>query len=341
MKIAIIGANGNVGTELSYLLKNECEIIPIVRNRVGGAFLEHQGIKCRIGDIANSESAKKILSDIDVVINSTWISDRFSGSQNQTSRLIGKNIIENCFKYTKQDAKIIYLSTVRAFSNKVDPTTSKYWQPRYDVEKRFLEKVMKKNLKKYKKKGIVFRCGHVFGEGQPNTKEIRKQLSKKEKLIIEANPNDASNILHIITLKDAIFKCLDKKIKSNTYSLVNNPQWTWKEIYEFYNQSAELEFVPPTIKTKINLNQIIFKILKGKRKYLIPILYHFPRKFESRVIKELSIRKYKSEINKLELKNKISSGNFVYFEIPGIKLPNLLNTREELKKYDSSIFKIK
>jgi hypothetical protein len=86
---------------------------------------------------------------------------------------------------------------------------------------------------------------------------------------------------------------------------------------------------------------VIFKILKGKRKYLIPILYHFPRKFESRVIKELSIRKYKSEINKLELKNKISSGNFVYFEIPGIKLPNLLNTREELKKYDSSIFKIK
>jgi hypothetical protein len=33
----------------------------------------------------------------------------------------------------------------------------------------------------------------------------------------------------------------------------------------------------------------------------------------------------------LELKNKIISGNFVYVEISGIKLPNLSNTKEELK----------
>ena len=102
MKIAIIGANGNVGTELSYLLKDNCDVIPIVRNRIGSVFLEHHGISCRIGDISNSETAKTLLKDIDVVVNATWVSDRFSGSQNQTSKLINKTIIENSFKYSKK-----------------------------------------------------------------------------------------------------------------------------------------------------------------------------------------------------------------------------------------------
>ena len=327
MKIAVIGANGNVGTELSYLLKDECDIIPIVRNKIGSVFLEHHGIKCRIADIANPDMAKSALKDIDIVVNSTWVSDRFSGSQNQTSRLVNKTIIENSFKYSKKNAVIIYLSTVRAFANKVDPTTSKFWPPRYDVEKQFLEKIVKKDAAKYNKKGISFRCGHVFGEGQPNTRAIRKLLSQNKKITINVNPNALSNILHIMTLKDAIFKCLNENIKSETYSLVNHPQWTWKEIFDFYNNNCELKFVSPNAK-KSSISQTIFKLLKGKKKYLIPILYNIPKKYESRIIMELSIRKYKSEINKLELEEKVTNANFNYIPIPGIQLSNLSETKE-------------
>ena len=243
MKIAVIGANGNVGTELTYLLNEDCEVIPITRNKIGSVFLEHHGIGCRIADILNPDMAKDALKDIDVVVNATWVSDRFSGSQNQSSRVVNKTIIENCFKFSKKDSVIIYLSTVRAFANKVDPTTSKFWPPRYDVEKQYLEKIVNKNVRKYNKKGISFRCGHVFGEGQPNTIEIRKLLSQNKKLTIAVNPNSSSNIVHIMTLKDAIFKCLDKKIKSGTYSLVNYPQWTWKEIFDFYNKNCDLKFL--------------------------------------------------------------------------------------------------
>jgi dTDP-4-dehydrorhamnose reductase len=340
MKIAIIGANGNVGTELSYLLKDNCDIIPIVRNRIGSVFLEHHGISCRIGDISNSETAKTILKDVDVVVNATWVSDRFSGSQNQTSKLINKTIIENSFKYSKKNAVIIYLSTIRAFANKVDPTTSKFWPPRYDVEKQFLEKIMKKNSSKYNKKGISFRCGHVFGEGQPNTRAIRKVLSENRTLTINANANSASNILHIITLKDAIFKCLEKNIKSNTYSLVNNPQWTWKQIYDFYNTNCVLKFVSPH-STNISLSQKVFKLMKNNKKILMPILYNAPKRFESKVIMELSIRKYKSEINKLGLKKIVTNGNFFYIPIPGIQLPNLSKTLDILNNYNCPIFEIK
>tara|TARA_Y100000310_G_C20680455_1_gene815607 strand:+ start:2341 stop:3375 length:1035 start_codon:yes stop_codon:yes gene_type:complete len=339
MKIAIVGANGNVGTELSYLLKDDCDVIPIVRNRIGSVFLEHHGIKCRIGDLTDSNSAKSILGDIDVIVNSTWVSDRFSGSQNQTSKLINKTIIENCFKYSKKDAVIIYLSTIRAFASDVDPKTSKFFPPRYDVEKQFLEKIMKKNSSKYNKKGISFRCGHVFGDGQPSTRATKKLLYENDKLILEADPNSSSNILHIVTLKDAIFKCLDKKIKSNTYSLVNNPQWTWEEVFDFYNKHCKLEFTS-FHSDKSGSSQIIYKLLKGKRKYLIPILYCMPKRFESKIIMELGIRKYKSEIAKLKSEEKITNGNFSYLPIPGMQLPNLSKTMELLAKYKSSIFEI-
>ena len=338
MKVGVIGANGNVGSELCYLLKNDCDVIPIVRNRIGLVFLEYQGIKCRIGDLLNSENAKTVLEDIDVIVNAAWASDRFSGSQNQTSREINKKIIENCFKFSKGNVVIIYLSTIRAFSNKVDPTTSKYFPPRYDVEKQFLDKIMKKNAAKYKKKGISFRCGHVFGEGQPNTKVIRKQLSENQKFLVQAASNSPSNILHIVTLKDAIFKCLDNKINSGTYSLVNNPQWTWKNVFDFYNTNSEIKFSKPLIQ-KRRFMQKLYGMLKGKRKYLIPIIYYFPKRYEQRLIKEMSVRKYQSEISKLQLDNKIVNGNFGYVAIPGKQLSNLEKTNELLKNYNASIFK--
>ena len=86
--------------------------------------------------------------------------------------------------------------------------------------------------------------------------------------------------------------------------------------------------------------QRIYKLLKKRKKFLIPILYHVPKRFESRIIMELSIRKFKAEINKLELEKKITNGNFGYIPIPGIQLTNLSKTKEVLKNYKCSIFEI-
>ncbi|MCH7647579.1 MAG: sugar nucleotide-binding protein [Thaumarchaeota archaeon] len=340
MKIAVIGANGNVGTELCYLLKDDCDLIPIVRNRIGSVFLEHNDMRCRIADISKPNDAKKVLSDVDIVVNSAWVADRFSGSQNQSSRLINKEIIENSVKFSKKDATIIYLSTIRAFAHKVDPTTSKFWPPRYDVEKQYLEKILISQIAKNKKKGIVFRCGHVFGDGQPNTRLIKKILETNNELTISVSPNTLSNVLHIVTLKDAILKCVNKEIKSGIYSLVNNPQWTWKEIFNFYNNSCKLKFTKYKQKY-FSLSESLYKILKINKKYLIPILYRAPKKIEPRIIKELSMRKFRSEISKLNLEEFFTIGNFAYKQIPGPFLNGLEDTKKLLQDYESKIFQLK
>ena len=51
MKLAVIGANGQVGTELCFLLRENVDLIPIVRNKLGTIFLKHNGFKCCIADI--------------------------------------------------------------------------------------------------------------------------------------------------------------------------------------------------------------------------------------------------------------------------------------------------
>ena len=73
----------------------------------------------------------------------------------------------------------------------------------------------------------------VFGNNQPRTRYFRDILSK-EKVIIQVSPEKKSNIVHTVTIKDAIMKCLDHEYIPGIYSLVNNPQWTWKDVIDYY-----------------------------------------------------------------------------------------------------------
>jgi len=69
MKFAIVGANGQVGTELCFLLRNEdLEVVPIVRNKLAAGFLDYHGFDCRIADISDEEDAREALNDIDVIV---------------------------------------------------------------------------------------------------------------------------------------------------------------------------------------------------------------------------------------------------------------------------------
>ena len=126
MKLGLIGANGNVGTELCFLLKNDVDLKPIIRNRLGAVFLKHHSFPCIIADISQNKDSKECLADIDAVVISSYATDPFSGSQTQSSQKINEQIIKNSVKFSAEDATIIYFSTIRAFSHKIDPNTSRF-----------------------------------------------------------------------------------------------------------------------------------------------------------------------------------------------------------------------
>ena len=153
------------------------------------------------------------------------------------------------------------MSTIRAFAHKVAPTTSRFWPPRYDAEKQYLERVMLSECRKRRKRGFPLRIGHVYGENQGSVKNIKKILSNK-KIIVEVFPESKSNVVHTVTLKDAILKCIQPEVKPRVYSVVNNPQWTWKDVFEYYNKKTQIEFKSSTPMSK-NSNDFLWKMIKA------------------------------------------------------------------------------
>ena len=67
-KIGVIGANGQVGTEVCiYLSEMEnFEIVPVCRSDSSTAFLRKLGLNCKVGNMEDPEQAKEILKDIDM-----------------------------------------------------------------------------------------------------------------------------------------------------------------------------------------------------------------------------------------------------------------------------------
>ena len=338
MKLAVVGANGQVGTELCFLLRGNADLIPIVRNKLGKIFLEHNGFKCRIADISREKDAEENLHDIDVVVITAYALDPLSGSQSQISKAINEKIIKNSIRFSNENSTIIYMSTIRAFAHKVDPTTSRFWPPRYDAEKQYLERVMLSECRKRRKRGFPLRIGHVYGENQGSVKNIKKILSNK-KIVVQASPENKSNVVHTVTLKDAILKCIQPEVKPRVYSVVNNPQWTWKDVFEYYNKKTQIEFKSSTPMSK-NSNDFLWKMIKANRKYIIPILEHLPRRFDKDILRKRSMKKMLLEISMLKNEEIISSGDFGYNPIPGLFLPGLTETRELLKNSSLEVFKI-
>ena len=338
MKLGLIGANGNVGTELCFLLKNDVDLKPIIRNRLGSVFLKHHGFSCTIADISQNKDSKEHLSDIDAVVISSYATDPFSGSQTQSSRKINEQIIKNSVKFSAKDATIIYFSTIRAFSHKIDPNTSRFWtMPGYDKEKRHLERVFMSECRKNKKRGFALRLGHVFGDNQPRTREFKKMLSKK-RILVQVSPNKKSNVVHVVAIKDAILRCLDLKAKSGVYSVVNNPQWTWENVFNYYKKCETIIEYKSLQTSTSNTNSFFWKLLKTNKKYLSPIRYYLPSKFDAEIQKKLTMKKMMQAISSLKNEEAFYSSDFSYESIPGPFLRGLNNTKELLKNYNLEVF---
>jgi len=337
MKLGLIGANGSVGSELCFLLKNEVDLKPITRNKLGSVFLKHHGFDCTISDISNETDAKQSLSDLDVVVISSYATDPFSGSQTRSSQQINENIIKNSIKFSKENSIIIYFSTIRAFSDKIDPNTSKFWtKPGYDKEKKHLENFFISESKKRKKKAFAFRIGHVFGDNQSRTRDFKKIFSKQS-IIVQVDPEKKSNIVHTVTIKDAIMKCIQSNITSGIFSLVNNPQWSWKEVIDFY-KTPETNIEYRTMSTNPPENSLVWNILKSNKKFLVPLRYYISPKFDTKINKKFATKRMMAAISNLKTEELFYTSEFNYKPIPGPFLNNLEDTKILLKNYSLNVF---
>ena len=307
MKLGLIGANSNIGTELSFLLKNDVNLIPIIRNKLGALFLNHHKFPCRIFDISKENDARESLYDLDSVIISSYAVDSYSGSQTRSSQKINEDIIKNTTKFAKDNATLFFFSTIRSFSNDIVPNTSNFGiKSSFEKEKIHLEKLLLSESKKNNKRAFIFRMSQVFGENQPRTNYFRKSLSNN-RVQVQVSPEKKSNIVHTLTIKDAIMKCLENQYLSGIYSLVNIPQWTWKNVIDYYKKAETIIEYESKItqqneieSSDKNANGLFWNLLKSNKKYIKPFLYYASTKFEPQIKKKLAEKKMLNAISSIK-----------------------------------------
>jgi nucleoside-diphosphate-sugar epimerase len=232
-RIAILGANGQVGTEVCLRLKDVdgIEVVPIARNVSGSAFLRLKGIECRHGRITDPVEAVRLIGDCDVVVN-------FALSNTAIPRLdrdINREITRSVVAAAKPGVPIVFASTIMVYA----PAMKFRIPDSYGLEKLLTEKMFRRRCKASHHPAFVFRLGHVMGELQNITGKICGEI-RDARVALPHDGRVASNTVFAATIVEAIVQIAQGTPEPGTYDLITFPQWTWFDVYNYYAAQLRL-----------------------------------------------------------------------------------------------------
>jgi nucleoside-diphosphate-sugar epimerase len=310
MRIAVLGANGQVGAELCLLLarQEKIDVVPICRNRMGSAFLRFQGLACRHGDVADAGQAPRLIGDCDIVANLA-----LAGlEQNYREAMaIHDGLIRNVPRFAKQGSKHIYFSTMSVYGD-AQVSQRIVFRNLYGSEKYRCENVARTAGGKYGRETVVFRLGHVCGELQGITREIRGKIEQGPIPIPDLDR--PSNTVYVATIVDAIVKVGTGAAISGIYDLMNHPQWTWKQVFEYEGQGLGITptFMAYEEAAGTTVTALLFRSIRrglaaatadpAARKAGARIMSLLPPEWYRRIKAAYSIRAAGGEIAKLSVK---------------------------------------
>ena len=352
MKIGLVNAIGlnssdaMLEMELCLLLREEgLEVVPIIQSEIGSAAIVSKEFPYRIADMTIEGDAADVLSDIDVVVFLKEATPNVPHGQPKVAREINQKVVDNLVKYSKRSSSIIYISSISAWGGKL---ASKYQHDLLVREKRFIEKRVKRKCtvwnRKYKnqKRAYILRVGHVMGMMQKQTNELEKLLGKGGRIYIDADGNLESNVTHIMVVIRAIVMCQNKEIKPGKYTVVNSPQWSWKEVIEYYApEGTKIQFYGSKSgnkkSIKDNVVSMIWKMAEAQKSRLVPLLTYMSEGRNIQVVNKHLRGESKEAINNLKHKVGIGLDMFSYNPAPG-KIPEI-ELEGLLQKYEKATSK--
>lgn len=239
-KVAVVGANGQVGTELCLRLmsRDDVEVIPIVRNRAGSAYLRSQGVQCRHGSVAEIAEASELIGDCQTVINLAH-ADSYLAAPRRLNGYV-QDVINRA---APTEANIVFVSTQMVYAPELPvrlPAT-------YGAEKLIIEKRAGRQARQLGKSFVVLRLGHVLGELQSISRKISAEVRDGPVPLVNAGLGP-SNTTFVASFAEAVVKINRGSVAAGTYDLITNPQWSWAQVYQFYadqlGESLEIVSTP-------------------------------------------------------------------------------------------------
>jgi nucleoside-diphosphate-sugar epimerase len=232
-KVAILGANGQVGAEVCLRLRNAqgIELVPVARNASGSFFLRSHGMECRHGRVSDLDEAKTLIADCDVVVNFALSTTAIP----RTDREINRQIVRNVVAAARAGAPVIFISTIMVYAPGM-----KFWLPdSYGLEKLIAERLFRRLCRTSGHPAFVFRLGHVMGEMQNITAKIRGEI-RKGRVALPHGGQRASNTVFAASIVEGIVQVTNAVARPGTYDLITSPQWTWLDVYRYYASQMRL-----------------------------------------------------------------------------------------------------
>ncbi len=236
--IAVIGANGQVGSEITLLLAQMpgVSVAPIVRSEYGASYLRRLGIPCRIGAVARPDDAKRLLEDVDLIADFSL--------PGGLPAAIRKGIMANVrgvFGAAPARAPYVFMSSTMAFG--MPPGSEAYGdfslaRTPYAAQKRFGERFAKGLGLVQRRPVFAFRLGQVHGELQGVSHQVRALVEAQKPLVLPNNGDVRSDVVFCSTIALALRHVADGLDAPGTYTLVEEPDWTLRRLYEHYARDA-------------------------------------------------------------------------------------------------------
>ena len=338
-RIAIVGANGQVGAEVCLRLRGVegIEVVPVIRNVSGSAFLRLNGMACRHGRIADPADAQRLIGDCDVVVNfalSTTAVPRVDREGN-------RNIVRGVMTGTKPGASIVFASTIMVYA----PGMKFRIPDTYGLEKLITEKTLGRACRGSGHPFFVFRLGHVLGELQNITRKMCSEI-REGKVALPGRGLTASNTVFTATIAEAIMQVATGAQLQGTFDLVTSPQWNWLRVYEYYAKrlgiQLELTDVANITHSRASSGGFVSKglgYLKHNpflRERLTFLLAFLPKEMNQQIYLRYLQTQALAEINRLRQSEKVElcAPNWRELKIhpmPGLPDPETLMARYPLR----------
>lgn len=239
-RIGILAASSQVGASVAFFLKGfpGLEITCFVRSTYSLPFFDMLDIDARLLDLRGERDVREKIGPLDVVLDFGYPAGQLHEILDMSRENIGKVLVA-----MKKGSRYFYMSSIMAHGM---PETRKwiksYTFPRtsYAYIKRSIEQFTSARGRKL---GILvynFRLGQVHGFLQSVNGSFRKKLLDTDLALVDGNPDDPVNIIFIHSLCEAILDCTKGEHAPGLYTLVSYPQWTLKDLYDYYLRYYDL-----------------------------------------------------------------------------------------------------
>lgn len=232
MRIAIIGAGGQVAAEVTLMLTSvaKVEILPLVRTRSSSAFLRYHGVPVAHADITDRALAPHCLAGANVVANFA-----LAGGTPSQARRQNEEIIRTTFEHSDRSATIVFFSTLSVHGG--FDAEGRRRRTTYGDLKLGNERLVSTLARQRGQPAYILRLGHVAGSYQGLTQVCRDEILSPP--VVAPDPERLSNVTHTVTITDALLAIgRGRAGPPGLYDLVNVPQWTWRQVYE--KEAADL-----------------------------------------------------------------------------------------------------